>query len=96
MYVSTHLPYALGATSHALGIYFNIHFYHGSKDGDSDALGGPSITESNFLDMLGVLLVTGLIRVVHRTSGQIVSRTNARLECVYCDASKCLRRVSVS
>ena len=75
----------------------NVHFYDGTKDDDADALGGliqnGSITEGNFLDMLGILLVTGggSIRVEHRTSGQIVLRGDARLEVgiydIFCDST---------
>jgi len=62
-----------------------VHFYDATK-ADGGALGGliqnGSITEENFLGMLGILLVTeGVpIRVVHRTSGHIVSRNNRCLE----------------
>ncbi|KAI5811158.1 HNH endonuclease-domain-containing protein [Peziza echinospora] len=72
----------------------NIHFYDGTKNNEPDALGGliqnGSITEANFLDMLGILLVTegAPIRVEHRTSGHVISRTHDRLEVgvydIYC------------
>ena len=67
----------------------NVHFYDGSI-----LLGGliqnGSVTERNFLDMLGILLVTEApIRVQHRTSGEIVSISDSRLQLgiynVYCD-----------
>ena len=50
---------------------------------DGDALGGlfqnGSVTESNFLDMLGIILFARLpIAVTHRTSGQEVSRTDKK------------------
>ncbi|KAF8430233.1 hypothetical protein EV426DRAFT_580561 [Tirmania nivea] len=74
----------------------NVHFYDGTKAGDHDhALGGliynESVTEGNFLAMLGILLVIeGPIREHHRTSDHIVSRTNDRLEVglhdIYCDS----------
>lgn len=74
----------------------NVHFYDGTKDGDDDdALGGlirnGSVTEGNFLDMLGILLVTeSPIRVHHGDSDHIVSRTDDQLEVgiydVYCDS----------
>lgn len=73
----------------------NIHFYDGTKNNEHDALGGliqnGSITEANFLDMLGILLATegAPIRVEHRTSGHFVSRIDNRLEAgvydIYCN-----------
>ena len=74
----------------------NVHFHDGTKADEDDALGGliqnGSITEGNFLDMLGILLVTegAPVRVQHRASGHIVSRTHDRLEVgvydIYCDS----------
>ena len=73
----------------------NVQFYDARSPGD--ALGGMiqngSVTEGNFLDMLGILLITQTpIRVQERGSSHIVLKTNTRLEAghydVYCD-SKC-------
>ena len=61
----------------------NIHFYDAtSRD---VALGGlvqnGSVTEANFLDMLGMLLITDTpIQVQQRGSGHRVVRANNRLE----------------
>jgi len=73
----------------------NIHFYDATSP--EVVLGGMvqngSVTEANFLDILGILLITETpIRVQERESGHVVLRTNNRLEPgvydVYCD-SKC-------
>ena len=90
------LPLQLSMSSNR-SHFRNIHFYDATKV-DEDALGGliqnGSITEENFLDMLGILLVTESvpIRVEHRTSGHIVSGNNRRLDVgvydIYCD-SRC-------
>lgn len=72
----------------------NVHFYDATKL--DDALGGlvqnGSATEGNFLDMLGMVLVTeAQLRVEHRTSGHIVLRTDDRLEVglydIHCDGT---------
>ncbi|KAG0636827.1 HNH endonuclease-domain-containing protein [Tuber brumale] len=73
----------------------NVFFYDATNPGE--ALGGlvqnGSITEANFLDMLGILLAVagGPLRVQERISGHIVSRTNMPLETgkydIHCDAS---------
>ncbi|KAA8903168.1 HNH endonuclease-domain-containing protein [Sphaerosporella brunnea] len=60
----------------------NVHFYDASKPGV--ALGGliqnGSVTEANFLDMIGILLITEPpLRVQERTSGHIVTATNNSL-----------------
>ena len=71
----------------------NVHFYDATKP-DSAPLGGliqnGSVTEANFLQMLGIVLVTEApIRVQHRNSGEIVSISDSRLQLgiydVYCD-----------
>jgi hypothetical protein len=73
----------------------NVQFYDASAP--DVALGGfiqnGSVTEASFLEMLGILLVTGVpVRVQERTSGHIVSMTNNALRTgtydVYCDG-KC-------
>jgi len=61
----------------------NIHFYDASTPGV--ILGGfrqhGSVTEANFLDMLGILLITSApIRVQERTSGHVVATTNNPLQ----------------
>ena len=68
----------------------NVQFYDARSPGD--ALGGliqnGSVTEANFLEMLGILLSTETpIRVQERGSGHIVMKTNRYYD-VYCD-SKC-------
>lgn len=60
----------------------NVHFYDASRPGI--ALGGliqnGSVTEANFLDMIGILLITEAPpRVQERTSGHIVMATNNSL-----------------
>ena len=72
----------------------NVHFYDGSN---ADILLGGLvqngyITETNFLDMLGIVLVTETaIRVQHRSSGEIVSLTDSFLQLgiydVYCGST---------
>ncbi|RPB28070.1 hypothetical protein L211DRAFT_860397 [Terfezia boudieri ATCC MYA-4762] len=71
----------------------NVKFYDATSP--EVALGGMiqngSVTEGNFLDMLGILLITETpIRVQERGSGHIVMKTNNRLEAghydVYCDS----------
>ena len=57
----------------------NVHFYDASVPGVS--LGGliqnGSVTAANFLDIVGILLITGAtIQVRGRGSGHIVTRTN--------------------
>src|SRR5258706_2546055 len=69
----------------------NVHFYDGSV-----LLGGliqnGSVTEENFLQMLGILLVAKApIRVQHRTSGEILladskSRLQLGIYDIYCDS----------
>ena len=71
----------------------NVQFYDGS---DPDILLGGlvqngCVTERNFLQMLGVVLVTEApIRVQHRTSGQIVTISDSDLQVgiydVYCNS----------
>jgi len=72
----------------------NVHFYDATSR--EKPLGGlfqnGSVTEANFLDFLGILLITeGSIRVQMGGSGHIVTRTNNRLELgeydVFCDTS---------
>ncbi|KAG0641783.1 HNH endonuclease-domain-containing protein [Tuber brumale] len=73
----------------------NVSFYEATSP--DEALGGlvqnGSITEANFLDMLGILLVVGMspIRVQERMSSHIVSRTEVPLQVgvydIYCEAS---------
>lgn len=71
----------------------NVHFYDGSNP--EKLLGGliqnGSITEANFLDMLGIVLISEApIRVQHRTSGEIVSKADSCLQVgiydIYCDS----------
>ncbi|RPB03499.1 hypothetical protein L873DRAFT_1841125 [Choiromyces venosus 120613-1] len=75
---------------HSLGR--NVHFYDASKPGIT--LGGliqsGSVTEANFLDMIGILLATETpLRVQEKTSGHVVATTNNPLQPgeydVYCD-----------
>ncbi|KAG0634179.1 hypothetical protein HOY80DRAFT_987738 [Tuber brumale] len=73
----------------------NVSFYDATNP--DEVLGGlvqnGSITEANFLDMLGILLVVGVspIRVQERMSSHIVSRTEVPLQVgvydIYCEAS---------
>ncbi|KAG0124868.1 hypothetical protein HOY82DRAFT_633119 [Tuber indicum] len=72
----------------------NVKFYDATIP--DEVLGGlvqnGSITERNFLDMLGILLVVGSpIRVQEPESSHIVSRTEAPLQVgvydIYCEAS---------
>ncbi|KAF8416248.1 HNH endonuclease-domain-containing protein [Tirmania nivea] len=72
----------------------NVYFYDGSNP--EDALGGliqnGSVTEANFLQMLGIVLVTASpIRVQNRNSGQVLSTSDSRLALgtydVYCDST---------
>ncbi|KAG0633403.1 hypothetical protein HOY80DRAFT_991779 [Tuber brumale] len=73
----------------------NVSFYDATNP--DEVLGGlvqnGSITEANFLDMLGILLVIGVspIRVQERRSSHIVSRTEVPLQVgvydIYCEAS---------
>ncbi|RPB22709.1 hypothetical protein L211DRAFT_862611 [Terfezia boudieri ATCC MYA-4762] len=71
----------------------NVQFYDARSPGD--ALGGliqnGSVTEANFLDMLGILVITETpIRVQERGTGHIITTANTRLEAghydVYCDS----------
>ncbi|KAG0137886.1 HNH endonuclease-domain-containing protein [Tuber indicum] len=73
----------------------NVHFYDATDPDASDALGGliqnGSVTEANFLQMLGILLIVeSPIHVQHRSSGKLVSATNNRLLIgtydVYCES----------
>jgi hypothetical protein len=73
----------------------NVRFYDSSKPGI--ALGGliqnGSVTEANFLDMIGILLIAEApLRVQERTSGHVIGTTNNPLQSgeydVYCD-SRC-------
>jgi HNH endonuclease len=73
----------------------NVHIYDASAP--DVVLGGliqnGSVTENNFLDMLGILLVSETpLRVQERTSGHVVTATNSSLQPgeydVYCD-SRC-------
>jgi len=71
----------------------NVHFYDATVP--DVALGGlvqnGSVTEANFLDYFGILLVTETspVSVRERTSGHIVAKTTERLEPgeydIYCD-----------
>ncbi|KAI5809503.1 HNH endonuclease-domain-containing protein [Peziza echinospora] len=69
----------------------NVHFYDGSNP--SILLGGliqnGSVTEANFLQMLGIVLAAEAIRAQHRSSGHIVSVNESRLELgsydIYCN-----------
>ncbi|CUS08066.1 unnamed protein product, partial [Tuber aestivum] len=71
----------------------NVSFYDATNP--DQALGGVvqngSITEANFLDMLGILLVSdgSPLRVQERISSHIISRTDLPLETgvydIYCD-----------
>ena len=70
----------------------NVSFYNASNP--SVALGGliqnGSVTEANFLDMIGIVLVADTpLRVQKRTSGHIVARTDNPLEAgeydLYCN-----------
>ncbi|KAG0133141.1 HNH endonuclease-domain-containing protein [Tuber indicum] len=74
----------------------NVSFYDATNPGK--ALGGlvqnGSITEANFLDILGILLVVdgvGPLRVQERMSSRIVSRTDVPLKTgvydIHCDVS---------
>ncbi|KAG0639744.1 hypothetical protein HOY80DRAFT_1043990 [Tuber brumale] len=73
----------------------NVMFYNANHP--DMALGGlvqnGSITEANFLDILGILLITKAspIRVQERMSGHIISETEAPLQTgvydIYCDAT---------
>ena len=64
--------------------YRNIHIFDSTRP--EKPLGGVrqngSITESNFLDMLEILLVADGVPwiVQHRTSGHTVTRTHHRLQ----------------
>ncbi|KAF8418982.1 hypothetical protein EV426DRAFT_638433 [Tirmania nivea] len=71
----------------------NVQFYDATSPGD--ALGGliqnGSVTEANFLEMLGILLITETsIRVQERGTGHIITSTNNQLGLgeydVYCDS----------
>jgi len=73
----------------------NVHFYDSTKPDDA-ALGGliqnGSVTEANFLQMLGIVLVTEApICVQHRSSGHIVLESENQLELgsydVHCDST---------
>ena len=73
----------------------NVQFYDATSP--EATLGGMiqngSVTEGNFLDILGILLITqSPIQVRERDSGHIVTTTNTRLEAghydIYC-GSKC-------
>ena len=70
----------------------NVHFYDGSNP--DILLGGlvqnGSVTERNFLHMLGIIIITQTpITVQHRGSGQIVLMSESRLEVgsydIHCD-----------
>ena len=70
----------------------NVHFYDGSNP--SILLGGlvqnGSVTEANFLQMLGIVLVTEApVQVQNRSSGYVLSASDSRLELgiydVHCD-----------
>ncbi|CUS12279.1 unnamed protein product, partial [Tuber aestivum] len=72
----------------------NVKFYDTTSPGK--ALGGlvqnGSITETNFLDILGIVLVVGSpIRVQERESSHIISRTEVLLQAgvynIYCEGS---------
>ncbi|CCX12136.1 Similar to hypothetical protein CPC735_035660 [Coccidioides posadasii C735 delta SOWgp]; acc. no. XP_003071005 [Pyronema omphalodes CBS 100304] len=70
----------------------NVRFYDSSKP--SITLGGfiqnGSVTETNFLDMMEILLTEAPPRVQERTSGHVVATTNNLLQPgeydVYCDS----------
>src|SRR5437773_1112457 len=77
----------------------NVHFYDALAPGV--ALGGliqnGSITEKNFLDILGIVLVaTAPIRVKKRTSSYVLARTDQPLQTgdydVYCDGRRSLSK----
>jgi len=75
----------------------NVHFYdaRSPKDALEGLIQNGSVTEANFLEMLGILLFTGApIRVQERGSGHIVMKTNTRLEAghydVYCNSKCCV------
>jgi len=80
----------------------NIHFYDATSR--EVALGGliqnGSVTETNFLDMLGIILITEApLRVQERTSGHVIATTNNALQPgkydVYCD-SRCSLSESIN
>jgi len=82
-------------TSNDRSHFRNVYFYDANKPDDA-ALGGfvqnGSVTEANFLQMLGIVLFTETpIRAQHRTSGHIVLECENRLELgsydVYCDST---------
>lgn len=73
----------------------NVRFYDALNP--DVALGGliqnGTVTEANFLDMIGIVLITEApLRVQERASGHVVARTNNPLQQgdfdVYCD-SRC-------
>ena len=84
-------PFELTMTSNRTH-FRNVHIYDATKP--TDPLGrlvqNGSATESNFLQMLGIILVTGSqpIRVQHRASGDTVSMSGNTLQLgiydVYC------------
>ncbi|KAG0641779.1 hypothetical protein HOY80DRAFT_1135047 [Tuber brumale] len=73
----------------------NVSFHDATNP--EEALGGlvqnGSITEANFLDILGIILIVGgsPLRVQERTSSHVVCRTNAPLKTgvydIHCDAT---------
>lgn len=61
----------------------NVQFYDATLPGDAlgELIQNGSVTAANFLEMLGILLITEApIRVQERGSGHIVTRANTRLE----------------
>jgi hypothetical protein len=77
----------------------NVQFYDASAP--DVALGGfiqnGSVTEASFLEMLGILLVTGVpVHVQERASGHIVSMKNNALRTgmydIYCDGKCSLQK----
>ena len=72
----------------------NVQFYDAKSP--SDALGGfiqnGSVTKANFLEMLGILVITETaIRVQERGTGHIITSTNNQLGLgeydIYCDST---------
>ncbi|KAK9242596.1 hypothetical protein V1506DRAFT_568936 [Lipomyces tetrasporus] len=77
----------------------NVHFYHCSEP--ERALGGmilsPSVTESNFLSMLSILIVaSGPYRVTSRNTGEDLASTDSGLQPCNYDIRPCSRRDTIS
>ena len=82
--------------------FSNVHFYDGRNP--SILLGGlvqnGSVTEANFLQMLGIVLVMEApVQAQNRISGYVLSTSDSRLELgvydVYCDGSSFIELDSV-